>query len=45
MSPAALVAGYKAYTDAEELREEIARGTRNPENVTTTVLTTSVYCG
>ena len=45
MSPAALVAGYKTYTDAEELREEIVRGTRNPENITTSVLTTSINCG
>ena len=45
MSPAALVAGYKAYTDAEELREEIARGTRDPEIYTTTVLTTTINCG
>jgi hypothetical protein len=45
MSPASLVAGYKAYTDIEELRQEIARGTSSAAEPTTTVLTTSINCG
>jgi hypothetical protein len=45
MSPEALVAGYATYTDAEELRQEVVRGTRNPDIFTTTVLTTSINCG
>jgi hypothetical protein len=45
MTPAELATGYNAYTDQEELRGEVARQGRSPENFTTTVLTTSLNCG
>jgi len=44
MSPAELAAGYDAYTDTEELCQEIARAGRSALP-TTTVLTTSRFCG
>jgi hypothetical protein len=43
MSPAELAAGYSAYTDADELRQEIER-VNDYKLPTTTVLTTSHFC-
>lgn len=44
MSAAQLVAGYSAYTDAEELGRAVSEP-RYAKEPTTTVLTTSVNCG
>jgi hypothetical protein len=45
MSPAELAVGFSTYTNTEELRVEIVRAGGPAPEPTTTVLTTSRFCG